>query len=144
MLSIKSIDSVISKLINGDKGVINALDNFINLGISIIEHTEELREEIIDFDEIYQFHLTDINFIFWIKISQGKITYNKGKNESATLQIYMTRDLLLKILKREIGGTEAYMKGLIKLNGDLTQAFKIKTFLRHLINYLELFSKKNH
>jgi putative sterol carrier protein len=144
LLSIKSIDSVISKLINGDKGVINALDNFINLGISIIEHTEELREEIMDFDEIYQFHLTDINFIFWIKISQGKITYNKGKNESATLQIYMTRDLLLKILKREIGGTEAYMKGLIKLNGDLTQAFKIKTFLRHLINYLELFSKKNH
>jgi hypothetical protein len=142
VLTVKSIDSVITKLIDDNDRVKTTLDNFIKVGINFIEHTDELLEEILDYDELYQFYITDINFNFWIKISKGKITYKNGISNDASIKIYMTKDLILKILKREIGGTEAYMKGLVKLSGNLTHGFKIKTFLRHLINYFELYSKK--
>jgi len=137
LLSTKSLNVILDKLINSDQEVIDILDRFIRLGIILIHATEELREEIVDFDELYQFHFSDINFNFWIKVSNGKITYKKGYNENNSIRIYFTRDLILKIFKEEIGGTEAYMKGLLKINGNLSHAFKIKKFLRHLIEYLK-------
>ncbi len=141
MLSTKSLNVILDKLINSDQEVIDILDRFIRLGIILIHATEELREEIVDFDELYQFYFSDINFNFWIKVSNGKITYKKGYNENNSIRIYFTRDLILKIFKEEIGGTEAYMKGLLKIHGNLSHAFKIKKFLRELIEYLKEISK---
>jgi len=141
LLTTHSIDLIVDKLSNSDQEVIDILDRFIRIGISLIHATEELREEILDFDELYQFHFSDINFNFWIKISQGKVTYKKGYNENNSLRIYFTRDLIVKIFKEEIGGTEAYMKGLLKVQGNLSHAFKIKKFLRLLIEYLKAISK---
>ena len=141
MLTTHSIDLIVDKLSNSDQEVIDILDRFIRIGISLIHATEELREEILDFDELYQFHFSDISFNFWIKISQGKVTYKKGYNENNSLRIYFTRDLIVKIFKEEIGGTEAYMKGLLKVQGNLSHAFKIKKFLRLLIEYLKAISK---
>ena len=141
MLTTHSIDLIVDKLSNSNQEVIDILDRFIRIGISLIHATEELREEILDFDELYQFHFSDINFNFWIKISQGKVTYKKGYNENNSLSIYFTRDLIVKIFKEEIGGTEAYMKGLLKVQGNLSHAFKIKKFLRLLIEYLKAISK---
>ena len=141
MLSTKSIDGILDKLTNSDQEVVDILDRFIQFGITLIQTTEELREDILDFDELYQFHFSDISFNFWIKVSNGKVTYKKGYNENNSIRIYFTRDLLLKIFKEEIGGTEAYMKGLLKIDGNLSHAFKIKKFLRLLIDYLKEFSK---
>ena len=141
MLSTKSFDVILDKLINDDQEVIDNLDRFIRLGITLIHATEELREEIIDFDELYQFYFSDSSFYFWIKLSKGKVTYKKGYNENNSIRIYFTRDLILKIFKEEIGGTEAYMKGLLKIHGNLSHAFKIKKFLRELIEYLKEISK---
>lgn len=141
MLSTKSIDGILDKLTNSDQEVVDILDRFIQFGITLIQTTEELREDILDFDELYQFHFSDISFNFWIKVSNGKVTYKKGYNENNSIRIYFTRDLLLKIFKEEIGGTEAYMKGLLKIHGNLSHAFKIKKFLRLLIDYLKEFSK---
>ena len=141
MLSTKSIDGILDKLTNSDQEVVDILDRFIRFGITLIQTTEELREDILDFDELYQFHFSDISFNFWIKVSNGKVTYKKGYNENNSIRIYFTRDLLLKIFKEEIGGTEAYMKGLLKIDGNLSHAFKIKKFLRLLIDYLKEFSK---
>ncbi|TFG27210.1 MAG: hypothetical protein EU532_08000 [Promethearchaeota archaeon] len=140
LLTTNSIDLIVDKLSNSDQEVIDILDRFIRIGISLIHTTEELREEILDFDELYQFYFSDINFNFWIKISQGKVTYKKGYNENNSLRIYFTRDLIVKIFKEEIGGTEAYMKGLLKIHGNLSHAFKIKKFLRLLIEYLKAIS----
>ena len=141
LLTAKSFNVILDKLTNSDQEVIDFLDRFIRFGITLIHTTEELREEILEFDELYQFHFSDISFNFWIKVSNGKVTYKKGYNENNSIRIYFTRDLLLKIFKEELGGTEAYMKGLLKIHGNLSHAFKIKKFLRLLIDYLKAISK---
>jgi len=143
VLTTNSIDLIINKLTDNDQGVVEILDKFINFGIRLIQDTEELQEEIHEFEELFQFHITDLNFIFWIDISKGKITYEKGFNANASIRIYITKDLLLKILKSEISGTEAYMKGLMNVHGSLSHAFKVKNFLRLLMDYLKIESKSN-
>jgi hypothetical protein len=141
VLSTSSIDSIINKLNASDQEVGDILDKFINFGIKLIQTTDELLEEIIDFDAIYQFCITDLNFNFWIGVSKGKITYKKGYNKNTSIRIYFTRDLILKIFTGEISGTEAYMKGLMKVNGNLSHAFKVKNFLRLLVDYMKMSSK---
>ena len=141
MLATNSIDIIIDKLTNSDKNIVGILDKFIKSGINLIQNTEELLEEILDFNQVYQFHITDISFNFWIEVSNGKITYKNGINNNTSLRMYFTRELILKIFKGEIGGTEAYMKGLMKVNGNISHGFKIKNFLRLLIDYLKAISK---
>ena len=142
MLSINSIDSIINKLNEKDQEVVEILDRFINFGINLIQTTDELLEEIVDFDAIYQFHITDLSFNFWIGVSRGNIKYEKGINKNASNRIFFTKDLILKIFKGKISGTEAYMKGWMKVKGNLSHAFKVKNFLRLLIEYMNVMAKR--
>jgi len=144
VLSTSSIDSLINKLAESDQEVVEILDKFINFGIKLIQTTDELLEEIIDFDTTYQFYITDLSFNFWIGVSKGKITYKKGINKDTSIRIYFTRDLILQIFKGEIQGTEAYMKGLMKVQGNLSHAFKVKNFLRLLVDYMKIISKNKN
>ncbi|MFX1337405.1 MAG: SCP2 sterol-binding domain-containing protein [Promethearchaeota archaeon] len=141
VLSTYSIDTIINKLNESDQDVVGILDKFIHFGIELIQTTDELLEEIIDIDAIYQFHITDLRFNFWIGVSKGKITYKKGFKNDTSIRIFFTRDLILKIFKGDISGTEAYMKGWMKVNGNLSHAFKVKNFLRLLIDYMNVISK---
>ncbi|MHA2393016.1 MAG: SCP2 sterol-binding domain-containing protein [Promethearchaeota archaeon] len=136
MLDSKGFRLVVHDLENNDEAFITALDRVIKLAVSIIKNTEELREEIIDYNDIYQILITDINFNFWIKISNGLILYKKGTNREASFQVKYTKDIFLKIFKREILGTDAYMKGKIKVDGDLTQGLRFIKIFRIFIKYV--------
>jgi putative sterol carrier protein len=136
VLSTESIELILNKLVKGDYELVDILDRFIKVAIELIRTTEELREEILDYEEIYQCYVTDMGYDFWIKVSKGNVTYKKGLNEAATLHIYFTKDIILKLFKKEIGGFEAYMKGLVKAKGNLSQGFRFRNFLGLLLTFL--------
>jgi len=137
MLDSKSFNSVIHELENNDEEFITALDRVISFAINIVRDTEELREEIIDYDDIYQILLTDINFNFWFKVSNGSIVYKKGINRSATFKVRYTKDIFIKILKRDIEGTDAFMKGKIRIDGNLSEGLRFIKIFRLFIKYVE-------
>jgi len=137
MLDSKSFRSVIHDLENNDEEFITVLDRIISFAVSIVKNTEELRDEIIDYDAIYQILITDINFNFWLKISNGSIMYKKGINRSATFKVRYTKDLFINILKRDMAGTDAYMKGKIKVDGNLSDGLRFIKIFRLFIQYVE-------
>ena len=136
MLDSKGFRSVIHDLESNNEEFITALNQFIMLGISIIKNTEDIREEIIDYDDIYQILITDLNFNFWIKISNGTILYKKGINREASFRVKYKKDIFIKILKREMSGTDAYMKGKIKVDGNLTQGLRFIKLFRLLLKFI--------
>ena len=143
MLDSKHFNSVINKLETQDEEFIITLDKIIKLGVEVVKNTEEIHEEIIDYNDIYQIFITDLNFNFWLKVSKGSIIYKKGINRSASFRIKYTKDLMIKILKRETSGTDAYMKGIIKVDGDLTQGLRFTKLFRIVFNYISNgFNKK--
>ncbi len=137
MLDSKSFRSVIHDLENSDEEFIATLDRIISFAVNLVKNTEELREEIIDYDDIYQILLTDINFNFWLKVSNGSIMYKKGINRSATFKVRYTKDIFIKIFKREMAGTDAYMKGKIKVDGNLSDGLRFIKMFRLFIQYVE-------
>ena len=106
------------------------------LAVSIIKNTEDIREEILDYDDIYQILITNINFNFWIRVSNGTIIYKKGINRQASFRVKYKKDIFIKILKREMSGTDAFMKGKIKVDGNLTQGLRFIKLFRLLLKFI--------
>ncbi len=136
MFDSKKFNSVIHELENKEEEFIAILDKIIKMGVNFLQNTEELREEIMDYDYIYQILVSDINFKFWLKVSRGSIMYKRGINPNATFRVSFTKDIIIKILKREMYGSEAYMKGIIKVDGDLTQGLRYIKVFRLLLKYI--------
>ncbi len=137
MLNSKSFSSVVHELENNDEEFVTTIDRVISFAVNIIRNTEELREEIRDYNDLYQILLTDINFNFWLKVSNGSIIYKKGINRSATFRVTYAKDIFIKILKRDIAGTDAYMKGQIKVDGNLSDGLRFIKIFRLFIKYIE-------
>ena len=121
------------------------LDKIIKAGVAIMNNTEELKEELIGFDDIYQTCIFDVNLSYWLEVSHGKLHYEKGVNPQALFKMVFSKDLFIKILKDEISGADAFMKGKIKVEGSLSQGLRyiklFRTFFKYLIkknglNYL--------
>jgi len=142
MINLKTFNLVLHDLENNHDEFIAVLDRIIKLAVDVFKGTEELQEEILDYNDIYQIIIPEINFNFWLKVSNGSIIYKKGLNPSASFEVIYPKDILLKILKREIHGTDAYMKGIIKVNGDLSQGLRYTRLFRLLLIYINNGFKK--
>ena len=131
-----TLDKFINLIENENIDAISLLKSFIKFGTKIVQNNKEFLEELKKVNSSYQVTISDVNFDFWVKILDGKIEYNEGIDPDAVFKIILSKNLLIKIIKQEITATEAYMKGLLKINGSLSHALKIRNFLRMLYHYL--------
>jgi len=109
--------------------------------IKIFATSKQLKEELVEYDGVYQISITDIDFNCWFKLHRGNITYQKGKNEDSTIKFYIKKDLLLEIIQLKKGASHLYMKGLIKVEGDLSDALKFRKFLDISMKYVRYITK---
>ncbi len=140
MASQNPLNLILEELSKNGKKFEYILDKIIKAGVSIMNNTEELKEELIGFDDIYQTCIFDVNLSYWLEVSHGKLHYEKGVNPQALFKMVFSKDLFIKILKDEIGGADAFMKGKIKVEGSLSQGLRYIKLFRTFFKYL---SKKN-
>jgi hypothetical protein len=95
-----------------------------------------LQEEFLDYDEIYQISLKDINVHFWLQVSQGILSYQLGKNEKRSIDLKLSKDIFVQIVQGEILASDAYMKGYIIIEGQLRYALRFRNVINSLMRYL--------
>jgi hypothetical protein len=95
-----------------------------------------LQEEFLDYDEIYQISLKDINVHFWLQVSQGILSYQLGKNEKRSIVLKVSKDIFIKIVQGKLPGFDAYMKGYIVIEGQLRYALRFRNVINSLMRYL--------
>ncbi|MFX1392613.1 MAG: SCP2 sterol-binding domain-containing protein [Promethearchaeota archaeon] len=138
----KNFGRILYYLEHEQEDVVELLDKFFQSRIKFIERHKEILEELQNFEKSYQIHLTDVNFNFWINISDGSITYHRGINKNSITTFEFTKDLMIKILKQEISFSEAYMKGLFKIHGSLSYAIELRNFIKTLFKYRKNYFNK--
>lgn len=141
MINTKAINSILKGLEGNDKEFLRMLDKVIKLGIEVINSTEELKEELLGLDDIYQTYIKDINFNYWFEVSNGILTYSEGVNPNAKFKMTFTKNLIINILKGQASGVDDFMRGKINVEGDLSQGLRYIKLFRLLITYL---SKSNN
>ncbi|MHA1688414.1 MAG: SCP2 sterol-binding domain-containing protein [Promethearchaeota archaeon] len=120
----------------------SVLDAMIKLCIQIAEREKEVQEEMEMLEKIYQFYIKEGKetiFSFWMKREHEKLIYQQGVNEKAEIKIILTRESLLKTLKKEAYLLDYFMYGLIEVEGDFYEIIKFRNFFRFLLEY---FSRK--
>ena len=136
----KLLQSILGELESDGDKFKSVFDKFLKISIGIIQDTDELREEIGDQAEIFQTYVSDLDIQYWFQIADGNITYGQGVNENASVEIWMTKEMILKILRGDIMGSEAYMRGILKAHGSLTQGLRYLKLYRLFFEYM----KKKH
>ncbi|MBY8986845.1 MAG: SCP2 sterol-binding domain-containing protein, partial [Candidatus Lokiarchaeota archaeon] len=68
--------------------------------------------------------------------SDGKLQYEKGVNPKALFTINYNKDIIIQILKNEVSGTDAFMKGKINIEGSLSQGLRYIKLFRIFVKYL--------
>lgn len=134
------INSILRNLDKDSPKFEYVLDKIIKAVVKIMNNTEELIEELIGFDDIYQTNVVDANFNYWLEVSDGKLTYEKGVNPKALFKINIDKDIIIQILRNKVSGTDAFMKGKINIEGSLSQGLRYIKLFRIFVKYLK---KKN-
>ena len=134
------INSILRNLDKDSPKFEYVLDKIIKAVVKIMNNTEELKEELLGFDDIYQTNVVDANFNYWLEVSDGKLTYKKGVNPKALFKINIDKDIIIQILRNIVSGTDAFMKGKINIEGSLSQGLRYIKLFRIFVKYLK---KKN-
>lgn len=137
MATYDPINSLLDILEKDTSQFVRVLDRIIKMGVKIFNSTEELQEELLGFDDIYQTYITDMDFNYWLKVTNGKIEYKRGVNPDAPFKMNFTKDMIVKILRREISGTHAFMRGEINVEGSLTQGLRYIKLFRTFFKYIQ-------
>ena len=136
MVGQNPISSILKSLDKNSPKFEYVLDKIIKAVVKIMNNAEELKEELIGFDDIYQTYVTDANYNYWLEVSDGKLQYEKGVNPKALFTINYNKDIIIQILKNEVSGTDAFMKGKINIEGSLSQGLRYIKLFRIFVKYL--------
>ncbi len=136
MQSLKDFEAALVDLSFDEERFSKAIDKYLGLCLRVIKDLKEFREELEDIDEIYWICLTDINFSLWLKVSKGIVEYGIGKPEKAQFECEMTKKVLIKIMTRQISGLDAFMRGVIKTKGNLSQGIRFIKLFRLFHQYV--------
>jgi hypothetical protein len=137
------LNSILDGILEDDEKFLSVIDRIINAGVKIVNNTEELKEELREFEGIYQTYVYDANFSYWFEVSEAKVSYKRGVNSKAPFSCYFTKELFIKILTRELSGTDEFLKGRIRVDGDLSQGLKYVKFHRLFFKYIKLKNGNN-
>lgn len=144
MSSFDKIFSLIKDMLSAENGEFKEyLHQYFKKTFKKTGEIDELRESFLDFDDIYQLCITDIDFHCWFSIKKGNIKYFKGKNDSFDIKFKMTRKILQKIILHQIQPSDAYMKGLVKVEGDLSYTIRFRNFMNEFVQYVTFYLQKS-
>jgi hypothetical protein len=130
------LETLIELLEKDDQNFSSILERIIKAGVAIVNDALELQEEISGYDDTYQTSILDVGYDYWLTLKQGKLEYGRGIHPKATFTVSYTKNLIIQILKKELNGTDAFMKGRLRVNGDLSQGLHYIKIFRLFIKYL--------
>ncbi|MFC4735055.1 SCP2 sterol-binding domain-containing protein [Bacillus daqingensis] len=78
----------------------------------------------------YEFHITDEDSTYQLKIDQGAADYAEGTPWEPKLVLEMSREYFQKLAEDDLNATMAYMSGKLKVKGDVSHALKFQSLLK--------------
>ncbi|MFX1589323.1 MAG: SCP2 sterol-binding domain-containing protein [Promethearchaeota archaeon] len=101
------------------------------------EENEDLKEELEDMDITVQMIVTDSDAKYWMKATEGSLTYGEGDVDNPSFTFSATKEVGLGMLFGEVDATSAYMAGDITVEGNLQDAMAFQEIIELAIEAIE-------
>ena len=121
----------------------STIDKFIRLGIKIVNETEEFQDEVALYDDkIFHIYIRDIDYNIWLKKIGGLVAYNnsyyeENSEELDVIHFFLTKTTMKNVITQKIQADDAFMRGLIKIRGHLSDAMCAKNLLSLFFRYMD-------
>ncbi len=115
--------------------------------MKIANDSEDMREELALYDDmIFHVYLPDLDHNIWIKTNENHLNYNTNLYEvipksSHAIHYILNKKTMIKIVRQEMTAAEAYFKGLINIDGELSDAMISRNILNLFFSYINYFMK---
>ncbi|MCK4239575.1 MAG: SCP2 sterol-binding domain-containing protein, partial [Candidatus Lokiarchaeota archaeon] len=86
---------------------------------------------IKDIQKVFQVKLSDVDFNFWVDISNGKIEYDLKIHPDPNVVILMTKKVLTDFILEKIDPAISYMAGKINIIGSVSDALLLGKMLKY-------------
>lgn len=143
MIDSNAILMILNSLDSSKSKFKSTIDKFIRLSIKIANETEEFQEELKLFDDkIYHIYISDSDYNIWLKKIGGSIEYNNSYYEEnseglSVIHFFLSKTTMKKAITRKIQAADAFMRGLIKIRGDVSDAICAKNLLSLFFRYMD-------
>ena len=125
------------------------LDKFIKEAIKIANVSEDFKDELELYDDIiYHIYIYDIDYNIWIKKKGTSLSFNNSFYEENSenfeiLHCILTKNIMRKILIRKVQPSDAFMRGLIEINGNLSNAIHARHLWKTFLACMDYLAEKN-
>ena len=115
--------------------------------MKIANDSEDVRDELALYEDmIFHVYLPDLDHNIWIKTSENQLNYNTNLYElipknSHVIHYILNRKTMAKLLRQEMTAAEAYFKGLVNIDGELSDAIISRNILNQFFAYINHFMK---
>ena len=118
-------EALLNKIEDGEFSIAD-LPEFLEVFKQICDESEDVEEEIEDWNRKFQIKMADADDFFF-EILDGKFTYGMGEIDEPDVTLEMNGDTAAGVFTGEIDATSAYMSGDLKIIGPLPDAVKFRT-----------------
>jgi hypothetical protein len=121
----------------------STIDKFIRLGIKIANETEEFQEEMELYeDKMYHIYIKDVDYNIWLKKIGGSVTYSNSYYEEnleglGVIHFFCTKVVMKEVLTRKLQAADGFMRGLIKIQGEVSDAIQARNLLSVLFTFID-------
>ncbi len=106
-----------------------SIDQYKNMFLEIFEKAKQkIGDEIKTWSRVFQFILDD-GTEFYIEISGGEAKIEQGRHPSPVATLQTDRETLEKILKGELDAMAAFMRGKLRITGNVIETVKLRKIL---------------
>jgi len=86
---------------------------------------EKMGDEMASWNKVFQFEIPD-GEPFYIEFSGGQVKVEKGKHDSSIATLSMEKEVLFKILNGELDAMAAFMRGMMKITGNVFETANLR------------------
>ena len=150
MIDSNAILMMLNSLESSESTFKSTIDKFIRLGIKIAEETEEFQEELqLHEDKLYHIYINDMDLNIWLKKIGGSFTYNNSFYEEnseglSVIHFFLTKKVVKKVITRKMQAADAFMRGLIKIQGKVADVIHARNMLSSFFTYMDYIAYNSH
>ncbi len=134
MVDYKIKKDLIEKIKKGNINLDRDFKDYLNLNKEYSETDPDFIDFIKDIQKVFQVKLSDVDFNFWVDISNGKIEYELKIHPDPDVVILMTKKVLTDFILDKIDPAISYMAGKINIIGSVSDALLLGKLLKYSVS----------
>ncbi len=105
-----------------------SLDEIKNAFLEVFERAKNKSPDTVAINKVFQFVLDD-GTEFYIEISNGNVKIESGRHPQAVATLSTDAQTLMQILKGELDAMAAFMRGKLRITGNVIETVKLRQIL---------------